>query len=167
MYLHELSGSKFHSVTTFCTNDVKNSIFIKSGCIWFWKWALQMWNLAPLATLWGSDTHKTADFSDHTSRWRSSLYASSVWREPERRWRMGRRRTGRQTGGISACCTSSWTSPVSQGSPPHQTRSSATEKNTISGCNITTQIFSITHYLDASHHFFKLQEMPYVRKALS
>ena len=49
-YLRELSGSKFHSVYTCkCTssnvtlyNDVKNSIFIKSGFIWFWNWALQL-----------------------------------------------------------------------------------------------------------------------------
>ena len=45
MYLRELSGSKFHSVTSsnvILYNDVKNSIFIKSGFIWFWKWALQL-----------------------------------------------------------------------------------------------------------------------------
>ena len=44
MYLRELSGSKFHSVTStnvILYNDVKNSIFIKSGFIWFWNWALQ------------------------------------------------------------------------------------------------------------------------------
>ena len=37
----ELSGSKFHSVTSsnvILYNDViKNSIFIKSGFIWFWN----------------------------------------------------------------------------------------------------------------------------------
>ena len=41
-YLCELSGSKFHSVTSsnaILYNDVKNSIiiFIKSGCNTFWK----------------------------------------------------------------------------------------------------------------------------------
>ena len=43
--LCELSGSKFHSVTSsnvILYNDVKNSIFIKSGFIWFWNWALQI-----------------------------------------------------------------------------------------------------------------------------
>ena len=45
MYLRELSGSKFHSVTSshvILYNGVKNSIFIKSGFIWFWKWALHL-----------------------------------------------------------------------------------------------------------------------------
>ena len=45
MYLRELSGSKFHSVTSsniILYNDVKNSIFINSGLIWFWNWALQL-----------------------------------------------------------------------------------------------------------------------------
>ena len=45
VYLRELSGSKFHSVTSsnvILYNDVKNSIFIKSGFIWFWNWALQL-----------------------------------------------------------------------------------------------------------------------------
>ena len=45
MYLRELSGSKFHSVTSsnvILYNDVKNSIFIKSGFIRFWKWALHI-----------------------------------------------------------------------------------------------------------------------------
>ena len=40
IYLRELSESKFHSVTSsnvILYNDVKNSIFIKSGFIWFWK----------------------------------------------------------------------------------------------------------------------------------
>ena len=48
MYLSELSGSKFHSITSsnvILYNDVKNSIFIKSGFIWFWKLALQFMNL--------------------------------------------------------------------------------------------------------------------------
>ena len=39
-YLRELSASKFHSVTSsnvILYNDVKNSIFIKSGFIRFWK----------------------------------------------------------------------------------------------------------------------------------
>ena len=39
-YLRELSGSKFHSVTSsnvILYNDVKNSIFIKSRFIRFWK----------------------------------------------------------------------------------------------------------------------------------
>ena len=43
MYLCELSGSKFHSVISsnvILYNDVKNSVFIKSGFIWFWNWAL-------------------------------------------------------------------------------------------------------------------------------
>ena len=45
MYLRELSGYKFHSVTSsnvILYNDVKNSVFIKSGFIWFWNWALQL-----------------------------------------------------------------------------------------------------------------------------
>ena len=45
MYLHELSRSKFHSVTSsnvILYNDAKNSIFIKSGFNTFWKWALQL-----------------------------------------------------------------------------------------------------------------------------
>ena len=45
MYLRELSRSKFHSVTSsnvILCNDVKNSIFIKSGFNRFWKWALQL-----------------------------------------------------------------------------------------------------------------------------
>ena len=47
-YLRELSRSKFRSVTTCSSNvilynDVKNSIFIKSGFNRFWKWALQMY----------------------------------------------------------------------------------------------------------------------------
>ena len=40
IYLRELSGSKFHSVTSsnvILYNDVKNSIFIKIGLIWFWN----------------------------------------------------------------------------------------------------------------------------------
>ena len=40
MYLQELSGPKFHSVTSSNVtlyNDVKNSIFTKSGFIRFWK----------------------------------------------------------------------------------------------------------------------------------
>ena len=40
MYLRELSGSKFHSVTSsniILYNDVKNSIFTKSGFIRFLK----------------------------------------------------------------------------------------------------------------------------------
>ena len=44
-FLHELSGSKFYSNTSsyvILYNDVKNSIFIKSGFIWFWNWALQL-----------------------------------------------------------------------------------------------------------------------------
>ena len=44
MYLRELSGSKFHSVNSsnvILYNEVKNSIFIKSGFIWLWNWALQ------------------------------------------------------------------------------------------------------------------------------
>ena len=39
-FLRELSGSKFHSVTSsyvILYNDVKNSIFIKSGFIRFYK----------------------------------------------------------------------------------------------------------------------------------
>ena len=46
MYLRELSGSKFHFVTSsnvILYNDVKNSIFIKGGFIWFWKWGLQLY----------------------------------------------------------------------------------------------------------------------------
>ena len=41
MYLRALSGSKFHSVTSsnvILYNDVTNSIFIKSGFIWFWNY---------------------------------------------------------------------------------------------------------------------------------
>ena len=40
MYLRELSRAKFHSVTSsnvILYNDVKNSIFIKSGFNRFWK----------------------------------------------------------------------------------------------------------------------------------
>ena len=40
LHLRELSGSKFHFVTSsnvIMYNDVKNSIFIKSGFIWFWN----------------------------------------------------------------------------------------------------------------------------------
>ena len=47
MYLRELSGAKFHSVTSsnvILYNDVKNSIFTKSGFIRFWKWALQLFD---------------------------------------------------------------------------------------------------------------------------
>ena len=53
MYLRELSGSKFHFVTSsnvILYNDVKNSIFIKSGFVWFWNWARQFckidWDVA-------------------------------------------------------------------------------------------------------------------------
>ena len=41
VYLHELSGSKFHSVPSsnvILYNDVKNSIFTKIGFIRFWKY---------------------------------------------------------------------------------------------------------------------------------
>ena len=48
--LRALSGSKFHSVTSshvILYNDVKNSIFIKSGFIWFgnelWKYIVYDW----------------------------------------------------------------------------------------------------------------------------
>ena len=47
MYLRELSGSKFHSVTrsyVILYNDDRNSIFINSAFIWFWNWALQLYN---------------------------------------------------------------------------------------------------------------------------
>ena len=61
-YLRELSGSNFHSVTSsnvILYNDVKNSIFIKSGFIWFWNLALQyavkaQTSLAPLSRFRGS-----------------------------------------------------------------------------------------------------------------
>ena len=45
MYLRELSRFKFHSVTSSninLYNNVKNSIFIKSGFNTYWKWALQL-----------------------------------------------------------------------------------------------------------------------------
>ena len=47
-YLHELSGSKFHSVPSsnvILYNDVKNSIFIKSGLLGFGN---ELFNIAPV-----------------------------------------------------------------------------------------------------------------------
>ena len=103
MYLCELSGSKFHSITSsnvILYNDVTNSIFTKSGFIRFWKWALRLWNIFTFTyaclTVLGTGTIPRLSMGRSLSSCWTDIIRLSLWLAPPTRhicWGVTRERS--------------------------------------------------------------------------